>query len=183
MSILDRLEELERKVDQMVVRGVIHSVDHASQRVVVKFDGDQLTAPLEWKPTRSGRVTTWSPPEVGEGVTILSPGDVNLGEVLPGSYHSSMPPPSTSPDEVAMLMPDGTLILYNHAEHKLSVKVEGDVDLVVTGDVKAKVGGDIIADGDNIKLNGGAGVVTGAHICQISGKPHSDCSSTVTAGK
>lgn len=175
MSILDRLEELERRMDQMVVRGVIAEVNHSTQRVVVRFDEDQLTDWLEWKPSRSGRVTVWSPPEVGEGVTIISNGDVNMGEVFPGSYHDSMPTPSTSPDEVVVLMPDGTRITYNHKAHKLDVQVKGEVNLKATGNV--------ICDASNIKLNGGKGVVTGAHLCQISGKPHSDCSSTVTAGK
>ncbi|MGL4506419.1 MAG: hypothetical protein ACRCUF_11855, partial [Aeromonas sobria] len=74
-------------------------------------------------------------------------------------------------------------VRYNMVEHKLTVEVSGDVDVNVKQDVKVKAGGNILCDASNIKLNGGAGVVTGAHICQISGKPHADCSSTVFAGK
>ena len=204
MSVLDRLEELERRVSQMVVRGTIAKVDHGRRRVVVLFDGDQLTDWLEWKPSRSGKVTVWSPPEVGEGVTIISDGDVNRGEVLPGSYHNGMPPPSTSPDEVVMLMPDGTRFTYDHKAHKLRIEVKGDVDLDVTGNVDAKAsggvsvesaadvsvnaqgsasvscGGTCSVNGAKVSLGGGgAGVVTGKSICAYTGKPHGDCSKKV----
>ncbi len=175
MSILERLEELERRLDQMVVRGYIEAVDCGSHRVRVRFGDESVSDWLEWKPSRSGNVTMWSPPQVGEGCTIISDGDLANGEVLLGSYHSSMPAPSASPDETVIQWPDGTRVVYDMVKHELSV--------TVAGNVKVKATGDIIADASNIKLNGGKGVVTGAHLCQISGKPHSDCSSTVTAGK
>lgn len=175
MSVLERLERLERRVEQMVVRGSIEAVDCGTHRVRVRYGPDSVSDWLEWKPLRSGLVTIWSPPQVGEGCTIISDGDINQGEVLPGSYHSGMPAPSSSPDETVIQWPDGTVIVYDMAAHELRVTVNGTA--------KVKATGDIIADAKNIKLNGGKGVVTGAHLCQISGKPHSDCSSTVTAGK
>lgn len=41
----------------------------------------------------------------------------------------------------------------------------------------------ITQDADTIKLNGGAAVVTCAHICHFTGAPHGDGSTTVTAGQ
>lgn len=175
MSIAERLEAIERRLDQMNVRGVIEQVDTVANKVRVRCGPDTLTDWIKWKPVRSGQVTMWSPPQVGEGCTVLSDGDLDRGEVLLGSYHDAMPSPSTNPDEIVIMYPDGTKTVYDMKAHKLTVEVKGDVVVNATGTIKA--------DADKIHLNGGAGVVTGNHICQISGKPHSDCSSTVTAGK
>lgn len=183
MSMSERLERLERMFEQFYVRGVIDAVDCDRNRVRVRYGDNSVTDWIEWKPVRSGLVTIWSPPQVGEGCTVMGPGDINLGEVFLGSYHNAMPSPSTNPDETVILWPDGTKVVYDMATHKMTVLIEGELDVQVTGDAKVKAGGVIKADAQKIHLNGGAGVVTGAHICQISGKPHSDCSSTVTAGK
>lgn len=183
MSLLERLEELERRLDQMNVRGTIDAVDCDRQRVRVRYGPNSVTDWIEWKPLRSGLVTIWSPPQVGEGCTVMSDGDLNRGEAVLGSYHSAMPTPSTNPDETVIVWPDGTRIVYDMAAHEMKISINGQADITVAKDAKVKAGGNIIADASNIKLNGGAGVVTGAHICQISGKPHSDCSSTVFAGK
>lgn len=231
MSVLDRLEAIERRLEQMVVRGSISAVDAATQRVRVRYGEDSVTDWLEWKPSRSGQVTIWSPPQVGEGVTVISDGDVNLGEVFLGSYHNSMPPPSTDPDDVVMKMPDGTVFTYNHKAHKLHIEVKGETLLEVSGNLTAKADGDIVAEAggdarvkaagsatveaggaatvkgstvalagasgvsmngggsgnmscgsDGVRLgSGGAGVVTGAHVCAYTGKPHAACSGTVFA--
>ncbi|APU00412.1 baseplate assembly protein V [Aeromonas phage 3] len=231
MSILDRLEAIERMLEQMVVRGTIDQVDCNSQRVKVRYGEDSVTDWIEWKPSRSGHVTIWSPPQVGEGVTVISDGDVNRGEVFLGSYHNSMPPPSTDPDATVMKFPDGTVFTYNMKENKLTLEVAGDATLDVKGNINAKAEGDIVAEagGDarvkasgsatveaggqamvkgasvvlagpsgvsmdgggsgkigasssGIQLGGGgSGVVTGAHVCAYTGKPHAACSGTVFA--
>lgn len=183
MSTSERLERLERMLEQFYVRGTIEEVDCDKCRVRVRYGPDSVSDWIEWKPQRSGLVTIWSPPQVGEGCTVISPGDINLGEVFLGSYHNKMPTPSTNPDETVIVWPDGTQIVYDMKQHKLTVNVAGEVDVKVNNDVRVKAGGNVYCDASNIKLNGGAGVVTGAHICQISGKPHADCSSSVFAGK
>ncbi|MGL4504660.1 MAG: phage baseplate assembly protein V [Aeromonas sobria] len=231
MSILDRLEEIERRLEQMVVRGTIAEVDCDSQRVRVQYGEDSVSDWIVWKPVRSGQVTIWSPPQVGEGVTVISDGDVNRGEAFLGSYHSSMPPPSKDPDDVVMKMPDGTVFTYNHKAHKLHIEVKGETVIDVSGNLTATAGGDLVAEakgsarvkaggeamveakgaatvkgasvvlagasgvsmsgggGGNMSCgsggvqlgNGGAGVVTGAHLCAYTGKPHADCSGSVKA--
>ncbi|WP_346348092.1 hypothetical protein [Shewanella abyssi] len=60
--------------------------------------------------------------------------------------------------------------------------VKGKMDMVITKDLKIQAK-NITEDADTIKLNGGASVVTCAHICHFTGGPHGDGSSTVTAGK
>ncbi|AWH15051.1 baseplate assembly protein V [Aeromonas phage 85AhydR10PP] len=223
MSILDRLEALERRLEQMWVRGTIAEVNCTTQRVRVRYGEDSVTEWIEWKPQRSGQVTIWSPPSVGEGCTILSDGDVNQGEVFLGSYYDQCPAPSTNPDDVVMKMPDGTVFTYNHKDHKLHIDVKGETLLEVSGNLTAKAKGDLIAEaggdarvkaagqaiveaggqvmlkGAGISMNGGgggtmeagsggvklggggSGVVTGAHVCAYTGKPHAACSGTVFA--
>ncbi|WP_019615127.1 hypothetical protein [Psychromonas ossibalaenae] len=71
-------------------------------------------------------------------------------------------------------------------------------NVVVTLDDKLKVMGNkiqtiekdlsitaanITQDATTIKLNGGAGICTGATICPFTGSPHVDVSTTVFAGK
>lgn len=61
-------------------------------------------------------------------------------------------------------------------------EITGQMQLTVGDDLKIQAK-NITEDADTIKLNGGAPVVTCAHICHFTGKPHGDGSSTVTAGK
>ncbi|WDE69791.1 baseplate assembly protein V [Vibrio phage VPHZ6] len=209
-SILQRLEELERKIAQMVVRGKIAEVnpDNALARVEYGPKGaKQLTGWLPWKPIRTARAVTWWCPEVGEGVTVLSEGDLALGEIVPGSYQNDYPAPSKDPNEYLVLFGDGSKVSHNRETHLLDVVNVGDVNITThqnitvtssgtatvdagadvavkcKGKATVNAGGEIIANGSKIKLNGGKGVVTGDCICQFTGKPHSDISSQVTAGK
>lgn len=208
-SLVLRIEELERRVGQMVIRGKIAEVDPAKHvaRVAYGPKGKQLTGWLQWKPMRTGKAITWWCPEVGEGVTVISEGDLALGEILPGSYHAEFPAPSDNPDEYLVHFGDGSKVSHNRSTHKLEVVNVGDVNITTqqnitvtsTGtatvdagedvNVKCKgqatvnAGGEIIANGRKVKLNKGTGVVTGECICHFTGKPHGDISSQVTAGK
>lgn len=86
--------------------------------------------------------------------------------------------------------PSGTSFHINDKGH-LVFHTEGDHFRTTNGNVLEEISkkltiivkGPASIDAEKIALNEGAGVVTGAHICQYTGSPHSDCSSTVTAGK
>lgn len=208
-QLIQRIEELERRMGQMVIRGKIAEVDPVKHvaRVAYGPQGKQLTGWLQWKPVRTGTAITWWCPEVGEGATVISEGDMALGEILLGSYHGDFPAPSNNPDEYLVLFGDGSKISHDRKTHKLDVVNVGDVNITTQQNItvtstgtatvdaakdvmvkckgKATVNadGEIIANGSKIKLNKGVGVVTGACICQFTGKPHSDISTQVTAGK
>lgn len=69
-------------------------------------------------------------------------------------------------------------------------EVTGKVTMLVQDEMAVTVGEDlkiqaknITQDAQTIKLNGGVGVVTCAHICHFTGAPHGDGSTTVTAGE
>ena len=192
-NILQRLDELERRQAQMVVRGKIAEIDpdNAVARVAYGENEKQLTGWLTWKPIRAGKAIVWWCPEVGAGVTVLSEGDLSLGEIIPGSYYNDFNAPSTDPEVFLIEFGDGSSVKHHRGEHQLDVVNVGDVNITTrqnitvtsTGTATVQAGENIIANGKKIKLNSGKGVVTGACVCQFTGLPHSDFSETVTAGK
>ncbi|EKO3439453.1 hypothetical protein NTE19_003345 [Vibrio fluvialis] len=60
--------------------------------------------------------------------------------------------------------------------------VAGTDVIIITGDRTVKAA-NIAETAALITFNGGKGVVQGDCICALTGKPHSDLSSTVKAGK
>ena len=145
-ELFQRLEELERRVGQMVVRGKIKEVDPDKALARVEYGPEQSTAWLPWKPVRTGTAITWWCPEVGEGVTVISEGDLALGEILPGSYHGDFPAPSNNPDEYLVLFGDGSKISHNRSDHKLVVLNKGDVELTAEGAVTVAAKGAITVE-------------------------------------
>lgn len=115
------LQELSRRLANLLRLGVIHSVDHAAARCRVE-SGDLITDWLPWQTPRAGATRTWDPPTVGEQVIVLSPsGEPGAGLVIYGFYSDANPAPSDSPDEhVIADYPDGALITYNHATGALN---------------------------------------------------------------
>lgn len=195
-EILERLNDLERQVAQMVIRGVISQADPVKQLVRVTYGSSQkpmITGWLPIKPIRSGKAIVWWFPEVGEGVTVISPGDCCLGEVFPGSYHSQTPAPSDNPDLFLVEFGDGSKVSHDRASNKLDVVNVGDVEITTQQNLIINTTGDVTVNAEkkfainstakNISFNGGKGVVTGDCICPLTGNPHSDFSTQVTAGK
>ncbi|MDE5179944.1 phage baseplate assembly protein V [Vibrio fluvialis] len=187
-SLEERVSELERKFAQSYVRGKVSDIDPPNWCVKVSYGTDEKPMSTKWlpvKPMRSGQAIVWWFPEVGEGVTVLSPGDLRLGEVFPGSYHNDRPPPTTNPDEFYIAFGDGSKVVHNRESSKLDVVNVGDVEVTTQQNLTINTTGivKINSEAKDIRLNEGAGVVTGAHICQLTGKPHSDCSVQVKAGK
>ncbi|MEH6353815.1 phage baseplate assembly protein V [Pseudomonas sp. 3JA] len=142
MDVLQRLEELERRVAQMVVRGKIHAVDTANHVAQVEYGPGMVTGWLQWKPLRTGKAIVWWAPEKGEGVTVISEGDLALGEILPGSYHKDFAAPSSDPDLFLIQYGDGGSVSYDRKAHmhRLDLPAGGRAEVVAPGGMK------IIAD-------------------------------------
>ncbi len=115
-----------------------------------------LTAWLPVKPLRSGKAIVWWFPEVGEGVTVISPGNLLLGEVHPGSYHAQTPAPSNNPDLFIIQFGDGSSVIHNRETHELKVINVGDIDFSTPEKIKMSatkgfiLTGDIDHQGDNV---------------------------------
>lgn len=172
---MPNLTELLRLINNLVRIGTIKSVDATTATCVVET-GDNETPPILWVSARAGQSKSWNPPTEGEQVLLLSPsGDLNQAIAIVGLYSDANPAPSQNLAETVYQLPDGSKLTYNHQAKTLNIEAKGKVAVNVTGEATV--------DAEKIKLNGGAGVVTGAHICQFTGNPHADCSKTVFAGE
>lgn len=147
MDVLQRLEELERRVAQMVVRGKITEVDPIKAVARVQYGPGMTTGWLSWKPIRTGKAIVWWCPEAGEGVTVISEGDLALGEILPGSYHKDFVAPSSDPDLFLIQYGDGGSVSYDRKAHlhRLDLPAGGRAEVVAPGGVK--ITGDTEIDG------------------------------------
>jgi phage baseplate assembly protein V len=147
MDVLQRLEELERRVSQMVVRGKIVAVDPVKHVARVEYGPGLVTAWLQWKPIRTGAAIVWWVPEMGEGATVISEGDLALGEILPGSYHKDFAAPSVDPDLFLIQYGDGGSVSYDRKAHmhRLDLPAGGRAEVVAPGGVK--ITGDTEIDG------------------------------------
>ncbi|MEL7401723.1 MAG: phage baseplate assembly protein V, partial [Pseudomonadota bacterium] len=103
------------------------------------------TGKLPVKPIRSGKAIVWWFPEVGEAVTVISPGDLRFGEVFPGSYYSERPAPSDDPDLFLVEFGDGSKVSHHRGTHKLELINMGDVEATIEGNVTGLVKGDVTA--------------------------------------
>ncbi|MGF1805808.1 phage baseplate assembly protein [Aliivibrio sifiae] len=83
--------------------------------------------------------------------------------------------------EVAMMDDKGNLVHFT--KNGIVITSLGSVEITAKKDVKVKADGNIFADGSQIKLNDGAGVITCESICPFTGSGHVDGSTTVFAGK
>lgn len=83
--------------------------------------------------------------------------------------------------EVAMMDDKGNLVHFT--KNGISITSIGSVEITAKQDVTVKTEGDVIANGAQIKLNDGTGVITCESICPFTGSGHVDGSTTVFAGK
>ena len=83
--------------------------------------------------------------------------------------------------EVAMLDDKGNLVHFT--KNGINIISLGSVTITAKKDVTVTSEQNIIANGKQIKLNDGTGVITCKSICPFTGSPHVDGSSTVFAGK
>ncbi|MFW1503711.1 phage baseplate assembly protein V [Vibrio parahaemolyticus] len=73
--------------------------------------------------------------------------------------------------------------MENHAGGNINNEAGGNLTEKIGGYWRINVSGSAHIDAKSIHLNKGKGVVTGDHLCSFTGKPHSDFSTQVTAGK
>lgn len=185
-----RLEAVERMIAQMVIRGKVIEINYDTQRARVCYgvndEGEKQKTPwLRWKPIRAGNMIVWCPLKIGEAVTVLSPGDIELGEILPSSYSGEYPTPSTDPDLYIIQLDDGSVIQHNLKTGDYAATYKGQATITVEKDTTINSTGaiNINSTAKDIQFNGGAGVVTGECICPYTGNPHADVSQQVKAGK
>ncbi|MFD2177748.1 phage baseplate assembly protein V [Veronia pacifica] len=169
--ILQRLAELERRLSNLIMTGVIVDTDYPLGKVKVAA-GLLTTGWVPWLTHRAGTDTDYWAPEVGEQVMLLSPcGEPELGVVLPALYQDAFPATDHHADVRRVLFADGADFSYDRKHHGLTVVLPGEGtttliskggvniigDVTVTGSIKAT--GDITdhkraMDADRAIFNG-----------------------------
>ncbi|WP_018692281.1 phage baseplate assembly protein V [Algicola sagamiensis] len=168
------IAELERQMLNVVRLGKILEVDHAKREVLIKLGENRALVP--WPCDIGLNYIRWQPLRVGTQVVLVcSCGDLAQARIVGMLYTNDLPPPSTDEHVDILQFNDGSMMKYDSSKSEMTVKSVGNLTI--------KVDGDVTIDASQIALNGGAGVVTGKCVCAYTGKPHSDFSNTVTAGK
>ena len=189
---LERLEELScetedlrRRMQNMIRLGFVSEVHESGTLIRVKH-GQLVTPFIKWFSESAGDTKDYRCPSVGEQAVLLNYASGNSGAqtvALIGLFSTKFPSPSTDPDEIIRCYPDGSLVSYHAKNHVMKIDVKGDVEVTASKGAKVTAGEKVTVDAASIHLNQGKGVVTGDHLCMITGKPHGDCSSQVTAAK
>lgn len=170
------------QLDNLIQAGTVTEAN--ANKALVKVD--VLGAISDWLPVLMGASSfkkQWSGLRVGMQVVVLANRYV-LGSI----YNTGCAEPASASDHTDITeYEDGTRLIYDTQAKLLTIDAVGDIQVkAVNAKVEASAV-DVIADSVNvastdIKLNNGTGVVTKAHICALTGKPHADGSSTVLAG-
>lgn len=167
------INDMMRRMLQMVRRGTIHSVQAKPPRCRVTFGTDPVSGDehvsdwLLWHAYSDSERSDWNMPAVGSPVTVISEGgDLRNGVVFTGLITDDQTPAGTTPTEHVTRYSDGATISYNTASHALAfslpddgvatvkapggIKLEGPTTITETLTVEktAKIEGDLSSGGD-----------------------------------
>ncbi len=161
------LAELERRLANVLRIGTVVAVDAGAARVRVTFGGDTESALIPFAVARAGAARVWSPPSVGEQVTVFSPGGDTAQAVVMGSvYSAAAPAPSSDGEVVQVNLPNNVIVTI--AGGNVTIEAPGDVTIGAGGAVNIAapgnvvVAGDVIADGVSLRAHRHGGVQGGS---------------------
>ncbi|MGL4726999.1 MAG: phage baseplate assembly protein V [Scandinavium sp.] len=131
----DAVGDLQRRLANIVRRGVIHSVQAGKIPKCRVALGEIVTGWLPLCQYFSGQNRSDSNPSaVGDPVTVLSEGgELNNGRVFPGWNTGAMPVPEGSDSEHITRYGDGTEIRYDRKAHALTITLAGDGTYKIVG--------------------------------------------------
>lgn len=137
MSDAYAINDLDRRLANMIRFGTIDEVDLDEKKATVKLSDDETTEWLPWTTGAAGKTKTWRAPDVGEQVVVLSPGgDLTQGVIGPSLYWDDFEAPGSDADKQVLKLDDNAT---------LSIEV-GDSRIEVTKDeikIHAKSGGSV----------------------------------------
>ncbi|MEB4676095.1 phage baseplate assembly protein V [Enterobacteriaceae bacterium G50] len=161
MSTDYTLAEMWRRLNNIVKRGTVHSVQLKPPRVRVLFGTDpvnnteHVSAWLPWYTRADSGCQEWSVPAVGCPATVLSEGgDLRNGVALAGLITDDMSPAGENGDVYATRYGTDARVAYDAAAKAMAVSLpEGaTLSILSTGGVKVKgdlnVEGSVNATGD-----------------------------------
>lgn len=117
--------DLQRRLANIVRRGVIHSTQHGKIPKCRVSIGELIT---DWLPLcqgfSGGFRSDVNPCTVGDAVTVMSEGgDLNNGRVFPGWATGGAPVPEGSESEHITVYGDGTEVRYDRETHALTITI------------------------------------------------------------
>jgi len=139
-------DDILRKLANLIRFGTVHAI--AGKRVQVKIGG-LLTRPLPWVSTRAGKTKSWSPPDIGEQVMVLSPnGDMGAAVAIGGIFCDAYDiPDDANANTVVIAFGDGAVVLYDQAAHLLKATLPAEGRVSVTAPGGFTLTGDVDIDG------------------------------------
>lgn len=138
MAATDQINDLIRRIENLVRAGTVAEVDLVGTRCRVQ-SGGLTTNWLSWYSTRSGAVRRWSPPTVGEQCIVLSPGGDTAGGLVIYGFSSDANPASGDQASVdSTTYSDGAVISYDQASHTLTATLPagGSAEIVAPQQIK-----------------------------------------------
>ena len=133
MDLMARIAELERRLNDTVITGIVSEVQHKPYRARVDYgtpDAPQTTALLPVMVTRAAAAKVWWPLEVGEAVLVLSPaGDTQQGRVIPASYSQAQPQPDEQAERLVIEFGGGNRLSLDRSSGKLTLTLKGDIEI------------------------------------------------------
>lgn len=139
-------DDILRKLANLIRFGTVQTV--AGKRVQVKIGG-LLTRPIAWVSARAGKTKSWSPPDIGEQVMVLSPnGDLGAAVAIGGIFCDAYDiPDEANANNVVMIFGDGALLLYDQATHLLKGTLPDGGRVEITAPAGFKFTGHVDIDG------------------------------------
>ena len=133
MDLAARVAELERRLHDTIIYGVVSQVQLKPYRVRVDYgtpDAPQTTALLPVMVSRAAAAMTWWPLENGESVMVISPnGNTQQGRVIPATYSESHSQPDDQPDRLWVEFGQGNRLSLDRAGGKLKLILTEEVEL------------------------------------------------------
>lgn len=128
------LGDMDRRLANILRFGTIAAVDVANALVTVDL-GDLVTDWLPWIAARAGENRTWAPPDIGEQVALLSPGDPSQGLVIGSIFQDAHPANGNASKDTRVTFKDGTVIEQDRDSGVLNITASagGAVNIVVGG--------------------------------------------------
>ena len=133
MDLLERVAELERRLNDTLITGVVSEVQYRPYRVRVDYGTEevpQTTALLPVIVPRAARAILWCPLDVGEAVMVISPnGNTAQGRVLPASYTRTHDQPDDQADRLMLEFGQGNRLVLNRKSGKLHLTLSGELEI------------------------------------------------------
>lgn len=126
--------ELDRRLANILRVGTVTQVDAAKGLARVDL-GELETDWLPWQTSRAGGDRYWTTPDVGEQVTVVSPGDPSQGVIMGSLFQDAHPQNGSDGKDRRMSFQDGSVVEFDRTGSRLNVTVQpaGSITLNIGG--------------------------------------------------